>query len=132
MNKADNDNLEKARIAQQEYMAALHYLADRDGAWSPPVLTVSAQTGDGLSDLWQSLQEHRAMLVASGGLESKRQEQLQDWIWTVIEERLLSNFRSDSGVQKRLREIEAEVGQGRLTATVGADELVRIFRNVGD
>lgn len=132
VNKADNDNLEKARIAQQEYMAALHYLAAKDGTWSPPVLTVSAQTGDGLSELWQSLQEHRTMLVATGGLESKRQEQLQDWIWTVIEERLLSTFRSDPGLQKRLREIQAEVGQGRLTATVGADELVRIFREVGD
>ena len=72
------------------------------------------------------------MLVATGGLESKRQEQLQDWIWTVIEERLVSSFRSDPGVQDRLREIQTEVGQGRLTATVGADELVRIFREVGD
>ena len=132
VNKADNDNLEKARIAQQEYMAALHYLAAKDGTWSPPVLTVSGQTGDGLSELWQSLQEHRTMLVATGGLESKRQEQLQDWIWSVIEERLLSTFRSDPGLQERLREIQIEVGQGRLTATVGADELVRIFREVGD
>ena len=96
------------------------------------MLTVSGQTGDGLSELWQSLQEHRTMLVATGGLESKRQEQLQDWIWSVIEERLLSTFRSDPGLQERLREIQIEVGQGRLTATVGADELVRIFREVGD
>ncbi len=132
VNKADNDNLAKARIAQQEYMAALHYLADKDGTWSPPVLTVSAQTGDGLSELWHSLREHRTMLVATGGLESKRQQQLKDWIWTVIEERLLSTFRSDPGVQNRLREIQIEVGQGRLTASVGADELVRIYREVGD
>jgi len=128
VNKADDDNLERARIAQQEYSAALHYLPARDPAWSPPVLTVSAKTGAGLSELWMSLHEHRAALEAAGELEEKRQRQLRLWIWTVIEERLSSSFRSHAGVQGRLRDLETAVAEGRLTATVAADELVHIFR----
>ena len=128
VNKADNDNLERARIAQQEFLAALHYLPERDRGWSPPVLTVSAQTGAGLSELWRSLREHQSALESTGELEVKRQLQLRNWIWTAIEERLLRTFRSNAGVQERLRHLEAEVAAGRLTATTAADELLRIFR----
>jgi len=132
VNKADDDNLERARIAQQEYMAALQYLPERDQEWSPPVLTVSAKTGAGMSELWQSLHDHRSALEGTGELEVKRQVQLRHWIWTVIEERLSSSFRSDAGVQARLRDLETDVVEGRLTAATAADELVRIFREAAD
>ena len=128
VNKADNDNLERARIAQQEYSAALHYMPERDPAWSPPVLTVSAQTGAGLPELWRSLQEHRSSLEKSGELEKKRRSQLEQWIWTVIEDRLLSSFRSHSSVRERLAESTAAVAEGRATATTAADELIRAFQ----
>ncbi len=132
VNKADGDNLERARLAQQEYLAALHYLPARDRAWSPPVLTVSAQTGAGLSDLWASLKEHRRTLEETGELEEKRQAQLRHWIWTVIEERLLVSFRTHPGVEQRLHDIESAVAEGRSTAAQAADELVRGFRGSAD
>ena len=132
VNKADEDNLERARIAQREYMAALHFLPGRDQEWSPPVLTVSAKTGAGLPELWNSLHSHRAALEGTGELEVKRQLQLRNWIWTVIEERLLRTFRSTAGVEERLRSLETEVAAGRLTATMAADELIRIFRDTAD
>lgn len=132
VNKADEDNLERARIAQREYIAALHFLPGRDLEWSPPVLIVSAKTGAGLSELWKSLHSHRAALEGTGELEVKRQLQLRNWIWTVIEERLLRTFRSTAGVEERLRSLETEVAAGRLTATMAADELIRIFRDTAD
>ena len=132
VNKADEDNLERARIAQREYMAALHFLPGRDQEWSPPVLIVSAKTGAGLPELWKSLHSHRAALEGTGELEVKRQLQLRNWIWTVIEERLLRTFRSTAGVEERLRSLETEVAAGRLTATMAADELIRIFRDTAD
>ena len=132
VNKADEDNLERARIAQREYIAALHFLPGRDLEWSPPVLIVSAKTGAGLSELWISLHSHRAALEGTGELEVKRQLQLRNWIWTVIEERLLRTFRSTAGVEERLRSLETEVAAGRLTATMAADELIRIFRDTAD
>ena len=132
VNKADEDNLERARIAQREYMAALHFLPGRDQEWSPPVLIVSAKTGAGLPELCKSLHSHRAALEGTGELEVKRQLQLRSWIWTVIEERLLRTFRSTAGVEERLRSLETGVAAGRLTATMTADELIRIFRDTAD
>lgn len=127
VNKADNDNLERARIAQQEYTSALHYAPARDATWSPPVLIVSGQTGTGLPELWRTLKGHRSNLEESGKLEEKRRLQLEQWVWTVIEDRLLGSFRSHSAVQSRLADLTTAVAEGRSTALMVADELIRAF-----
>ena len=51
VNKAD-DAQARANAAAAEYRAALHILTPASAAWTPPVLTVSGLTGQGLDDLW--------------------------------------------------------------------------------
>ena len=52
VNKADGDNVERANAAAAEYRAALHILTPRSPNWTPPVMTYSALTGDGIAELW--------------------------------------------------------------------------------
>ena len=49
VNKADGDNLARAKAAAAEYRAALHILVPRSPHWTPPVVTYSALTGDGIA-----------------------------------------------------------------------------------
>src|SRR5947199_5978057 len=49
VNKADGDNVKRARAAAAEYRAALHIVAPRSPHWQVPVVTYSALTGDGLA-----------------------------------------------------------------------------------
>ena len=51
VNKADGDNLKRAKAAAGEYRAALHILTPRSPTWAPPVATYSALTGDGIASL---------------------------------------------------------------------------------
>ena len=51
VNKADGDNIVRAKKAAAEYRAALHILTPRSENWTPPVVTYSALTGDGIADL---------------------------------------------------------------------------------
>src|SRR6266545_292931 len=59
VNKADGDNLKRATAAAAEYRAALHILTPRSPDWTPPVVTYSALTGNGIADLWGRILEHR-------------------------------------------------------------------------
>jgi LAO/AO transport system kinase len=52
INKADGDNLARAKAAAAEYGAALHILTPRLAEWQPPVVTYSALTGAGVARLW--------------------------------------------------------------------------------
>ena len=42
VNKADGDNIRRAKAAAAEYHAALHILTPRSSSWTPPVVTYSA------------------------------------------------------------------------------------------
>jgi LAO/AO transport system kinase len=127
VNKADGENLARARAAQLEYEAALRYSRTRPAAWLPPVLTISALTREGLSEVWEHVERHRRMLEESGSLGEKRQAQLKRWMWAVIEERLLASFRAHQAVQDRLGDLERAVIEGRVTPKQGAIELLQLF-----
>src|SRR5580658_7435364 len=74
VNKADGDNLPRAKAAAAEYLAALHILTPPSSNWSPPVITCSALNGGGIADLWSNILKHRDRLTASGELAGRRGE----------------------------------------------------------
>jgi LAO/AO transport system kinase len=123
VNKADGDNLVRAKAAAAEYRAALHILSPRSPNWSPPVLTYSALTGDGVAALWANVLDHRQKLTASSELASRRGEQQVKWMWSMLEERLFAPLRSDRTLKAALPRIEADVAAGRLAANAAVEQI---------
>src|SRR5207237_10479979 len=50
VNKADGDNIKRATAAAAEYRAALHIISAGSELWTPPVVTFSGLTGDGIAE----------------------------------------------------------------------------------
>jgi len=125
--KADGDNARRARAAAAEYGAALHILAPRSAHWSPPVMTCSAVTGDGIAALWSRILDHREKLSASGELAARRGEQQVKWMWTMLEERLFEPLRSDRTLKAALPRIEARVAAGKLSPAVAVEEIAAML-----
>src|SRR5947209_6593857 len=86
VNKADGDNVGRANAAAAEYRAALHILTPRSQSWTPPVVTYSALTGNGLAELWEQVLAHRQRLSGSDELAARRREQQVRWMWTMLDE----------------------------------------------
>ncbi len=124
INKADGDLADQARRTRTEYAAALRYLADDADDWTTEVAAISARTGEGVEELWDLVERHRALLSASGGLETRRREQQRRWLWRLIRERLVESFRQDASVAANLARLEAQVIAGEKTAAQAADELL--------
>jgi LAO/AO transport system kinase len=127
INKADGENLARARAAAAEYKAALHILMPASSNWSPPVITCSALTGGSIADLWSNVLEHREKLTASGELATRRGEQQVKWMWTMLEERLFAPLRSDRTVKAELPKIEAEVSAGRLAPAAAVEKIAAML-----
>jgi LAO/AO transport system kinase len=123
VNKADGDNLGRARLAASQYGAALHILLPRSPNWSPPVMTCSALAGDGIAALWEHVLDHRRRLTASGELATRRGEQQVKWMWTMLEERLFAPLRTDRALKATLPRIEADVAAGRLAPGTAVEEI---------
>ena len=123
INKADGDNVARARTAAAEYRAALHILTPRSPNWTPPVMTFSALTGDGIAELWTQVLAHRERMTSSGEHGVFRREQQVKWMWSMLEERVFARLRSDAALRAKLPQIEAAVADGRLTAALAVEEI---------
>ena len=127
VNKADGDNIGRAKVAAAEYRAALNILSPRSENWTPPVITYSALTGDGIALLWERVVAHKEKMTASGELSSRRREQQVKWMWSMLEERLTARLRSDPAVRGKLKSAEAAVAAGKLAPTLAVEEIAAIL-----
>ena len=123
INKADGDNINRAKAAAAEYRAALQILNPRSPNWSTPVVTYSALTGAGIAELWDTVLEHRARMIKAGELEARRREQQVKWMWAMLEERMFARLKSDPILKAKLPRIEAAVAAGRMSAVLAVEEI---------
>ncbi len=123
VNKADGDNVKRATAAAAEYRSALHILTPRSANWTPPVLTYSALTEKGIEELWEQVLLHRERMTQSGERAAIRRQQQVKWMWSMLEDRVLSRLKSDASLRARLPQIEAAVAEGRLAATLAVAEI---------
>jgi len=123
INKADGDNVRRAKAAAAEYRAALHILNPRSPHWSPPVTTYSALTGDGVADLWSAVLDHRERMTKAAEFTARRREQQVKWMWAMLEDRVFTRLRSDPSLKAKLPRLEAAVAEGRMSPAVAVDEI---------
>jgi LAO/AO transport system kinase len=127
VNKADGDNIARARVAAAEYKAALNILAPQSTSWAPPVITYSALTGNGIQELWSQVTAHKEKMTGTGELAARRREQQVKWMWTMLEERLTARLRSDASVRAKLRQMENQVAAGKLAPTLAVEEIAKLL-----
>ena len=127
VNKADDENVARARAAASEFRSALNILAPRSPTWQPPVLTCSAKTGNGIADLWANVLAHRDKTSATGELAERRRSQQIKWMWTLLEERMMTKLRSDPAVRAKLRQAEAAVAAGTLAPTLAVEQIAGLL-----
>jgi LAO/AO transport system kinase len=73
--------------AKADVKGALSLSSADPGAWVPPVLLLSAQTGAQLDRLGQSIYDHWAWLSAGGHLARRRDAQGEAWLELAVKKR---------------------------------------------
>jgi LAO/AO transport system kinase len=127
INKADGDNIKRANLAAAEYRGALHILSPRSEHWHPPVLTYSALSGTGIDTLWQKIGEHRSAMKASGEFAARRRQQQIKWMWSMLEQRMMAQLRADPAIRARVKKIEADVADARVTPALAAAQIAAML-----
>ena len=90
VNKAD-------RSGAAETRRDLEHMLDLDttmGAWRPPVLLTTATNGDGIAELWGTIEEHGEHLRSSGDIDRRRADRLERELTAVLVRRLERDVRS--------------------------------------
>ena len=127
INKADDDLLALAGRAAAEYRSALQLLHPRSAEWKVAVQTCSARDGVGISETWDAVLSHRETMEANGQLQVSRASQARDWMWSEVNDSLITALQSDPEVRKRIPALEAAASEGRIPPMVAARELLDLF-----
>jgi LAO/AO transport system kinase len=126
VNKADQDNQQRAAAAAREIATALHIVHGGSGR-EVPVLTCSAAENTGVEEVWRAVTDLHARRVESGDLQRRRREQSLRWMHALLEEGLLRFFRQNAELRQRLEELEVEVSAGARAPYAAVRELLDRF-----
>jgi LAO/AO transport system kinase len=127
VNKADGDNIAKAKRARKEYESALHLLRPETKTWAAPVLICSALKMKGIDNIWETVLDHRKKFTETGELEEKRKKQSVAWMKALLEEGIKEWFYRKNDFRKSLKKLIRDVEKGSVSPTFAAADLLKVL-----
>lgn len=127
INKADGDNIDRARLAQAQFRSALHLFPPTASGWSPEVLTYSGYFELGIAEVWDMIDRYFEFVKSNGYFDRRRSEQARYWMYETINEQLRAHFYNDPEIAARLRSEEADVLANRRSSFVAAKDVLDYY-----
>jgi LAO/AO transport system kinase len=127
INKADGDNVTKAKLAKTEYNRALHLFPEKNSGWIPKVTTCSALEKHGIDSVWNTIEDYLQLTKENGFFEDKRANQNQYWLLETINDQLKNHFYNDPEIQKLLESNKKAVQKSKISPFAAAQKLLRIY-----
>ena len=127
INKADGDNLLKAKVTRGEYERMIEFIRPATEGWETHAYLASALKNMGLKELWAVIQKFEETTKNSGVFQRRRNEQLLEWVHSMVDEHLHDLFFSDPVVTGRMPEIREAVLDNTISPTQAVAELINIF-----
>ncbi len=127
INKADGDNIKKAKLAKTEFNRALHLFPAKKSGWMPTVSTCSAITKEGIDDVWKTISNYLELTQSNAYFQEKRQEQNQYWMMETINEQLKNQFYTHPEIAKLLDEKKKAVQNNEISPFAAAMELLSTY-----
>jgi len=127
INKADGDNVAKAKLAKTEFNRALHLFPAKNSGWTPTVSTCSAMENTGIDAVWQTITDYLALTTSNTYFKEKRKEQNQYWMMETINEQLKSNFYNHPEIIKELEANKKAVQNDEISPFAAAQILLKKY-----
>jgi LAO/AO transport system kinase len=90
-----------------------------------PIVRTSASQGEGIGDLVDAIDEHRAWIKESGAGERHRREQARHQVLALARQRLIDRVVMRSGDDGRLAEVVERVARREIDPQTAAEELIK-------
>jgi LAO/AO transport system kinase len=127
INKADDELKSLAGRSAADYRNALRLLHPRSADWTVEVQTCSARDGVGIAEAWETALRHQDVIEASGEFKTRRSEQARDWMWSEVNDSLITTLQNDPEVRAHIPALEAAASEGRIPPVIAARQLLDIF-----
>ncbi len=127
VNKADGDNLLRAKTARADFDNMLHYLRPATKGWQSKAYTCSALHKTGIKEIWEVMLDFEKTTKASGVFAERRSQQQLEWVNTMVIEQLKLKFFNHPLIKTRYAELAQKIESAELSPTKAATELLEMF-----
>ncbi len=128
INKADGDNVQKAKMARIEYANAIHLFPPAPNNWIPKVQTCSAVEGTGIDKIWDTIESYVNHTKNNGHFEKLRASQAKQHMLETIESFLRESFYNDPKLNNLLNDTTDRVEEGKVDAYTAAKKLFEAYK----
>ncbi|MBX3044562.1 MAG: methylmalonyl Co-A mutase-associated GTPase MeaB [Candidatus Kapabacteria bacterium] len=127
INKAEGNYKDRANLTKASYSNALRLLTSATEGWIPKAMTCSALNNDGIEEVWSVINEFMINTKDSGIFEKRRNEQLINWVNSMVEDEVHRRFFGNSEIRKLRSELENRVLSAEVTPTQAVNLLIKKY-----
>ncbi|MCF8297733.1 MAG: methylmalonyl Co-A mutase-associated GTPase MeaB [Saprospiraceae bacterium] len=127
INKADGENMLKAKLAKANYQNALHLFPPTESGWIPIAELCSAYTNFGINEAWKIISDYIQFTKENKYFYKKRQQQEKYRMFESINESLKAMFYKDKEIQKQLKQIEKDLDENKISSYDAANVLLEYY-----
>ncbi len=124
INKADGDNLQRARVAQSQYRAALKLFPKTSNGWDVPVEICSALENFALDKVWQIISSFVDLTRKNGSFEENRTTQLVNIFYNWIDFSLQNKFYNNDDIQSKISDVLPKIKNKEISPYMAAVKLI--------
>ena len=128
VNKADGDNLPRAKAARQDIQRALHFFPELPSGWIPEAVMASSLESSGMEEILDVISRFTQHVQANGYFAEHRKEQSRWWLKETIQHLLNDLFFNQEEVKDKLVQTEQDVISQQVSVTEAARQLIQLFR----
>lgn len=128
INKADIEDKDRVKLAQQHYKNALHLFPANENGWIPKVETCSGLNNSGIAKVWKIITEYQQKTYDNGWFDNKRKQQAIFWLTETINNSILTLFYNKPSIKELLQKMEQDVINGKTSPFKAAKILLEKYK----
>lgn len=125
--KADGAGLASAQDRQAQLLRSARLLPPTLPGWKPAVVLTSAERGEGVEKLWDTVERYAEHSRRAGRFEARRREQSVYWLQRAVEIGLRDAFDANASVVEALPSERRRVAEGTVSPFRAAQRLIDLF-----
>ncbi len=122
VNKADLDGADKVKTEVEGMLD----LSCHGNGWRPPVLLTITRTEQGITDLVDAINRHKAHLESTGSFQQARKERLRTEVLEVVEHVLRARIHKSVEASQDIARLVAKVENREVDPYVAAEEIISV------
>jgi LAO/AO transport system kinase len=130
INKADGDNIQRAKLAQAQLKNSLMLFPIGESKWEPRVTTHSAINNVGIEDLWSNVLDYINHCKNNDYFFQRRRDQSKYWLYESINEKLINDFYRNPIIKNELKEYEIDILKNKINSFLAARKILDRYRSL--